>query len=286
MFNYSSPRAIDELLRKRGFAPNKKLGQNFLVSHDVVRFLLSRVESSPHDRVWEIGPGIGTLSIGLAELCNSLTLFEIDRGFVDLLTEMHGGNAKVEIVSGDFAETWQTSRGTRDPDVIIGNLPYNAAARFIVELFDAAITSRMIFMVQRESARRMIAQPGDPTYSSYSIICQADWNIVRHRNLQPGSFYPAPGVVSSIVELETKGTEFLCPRRFILDVLRCLFSLRRKTIKNNIARCGLLKPLGMGTLHAILREFGIDPSARSEDLAPDLAIGLIERCFVALESQR
>ena len=273
MINHSSPRDIDRLLRERGLSPKKRFGQNFLVNAGARASLISRIEELPHRRVWEIGPGIGSLSGSIAEIAEDLTLFEIDRGFVGLLDDSFGARPGIEIVLGDFSTTWRRVRSrSGDPDLIVGNLPYNAAARFILDLFAGSVSSRLLFTVQREAAVRMMARSGDSEFSSFSVICQTGWNITRRQDLRAGSFYPVPRVSSSVVELTPAPSEFPFPRQFLLDFCRCLFHARRKTVRNNLKSCECLGSLGDVERIGVIEQVGIDPESRAEELAPELVV--------------
>lgn len=283
MINHSSPREIETLLSERGLVPHRRFGQNFLINPGARRTILSRASAGPCDTIWEIGAGIGTLTTGLIPIGTSLVLFEIDRGFVELLEDFFGKDKGVEIVPGDFVTTWPSSRDKAgDPDLIVGNLPYGAAAKIIVELFEATCGSRLLFMVQREAALRMCAKPGDSDYSSYSIICQIGWEIERVTDFQPGSFYPKPGVVSTLVEMRPTETTFPFPRGFVLSFCRCLFAARRKTVANNLLACSSILPLGQERVRMILSRLHVDEKARAEDLGSEEVIRLATQCFRAL----
>ena len=128
-------------------------------------------------------------------------------------------------------------------------------------------------MVQREVARRMAARPGSKDYSSFSLLCRTFAEVETHFDAAPGSFYPPPEVVSTVVELRPK---IPCPaiadRRLYLDLLRALFASRRKTIKNNMLRFAAGTGRDPEWAASVLDAAGIDPGARGEDLdAGDVA---------------
>jgi 16S rRNA (adenine1518-N6/adenine1519-N6)-dimethyltransferase len=133
----------------------------------------------------------------------------------------------------------------------------------------------MIFTVQRELADRMASPPGKKSYSSFSVLCQACCTVKHRGDLKPGSFYPAPGVVSSIVEMRPRADAAAGETLLILSGLsRGLFSSRRKVIRNNLALCRL--PAGVSAERVLesMKGAGIDPGTRAEQVPPDAFLAL------------
>lgn len=285
--NYSSIRDIDALLESRGLAPSRRFGQNFLINPGAEDTLIDACGTGACSVVWEIGPGIGTLSVRLQQIATSLTLFEIDEGFVRLLEERFEAFPSVHIVAGDFSVTFPGEIGdSRLPDLIVGNLPYNAAAHIVLRLFAAGVESRMVITVQREVAERMAAPVGSPAYSSFSILCQSAWDVRILGTLRPGSFHPRPRVDSAMVMLEPRVLQYGCDRGFMLEFCRCLFAARRKTVANNLRSCRILDPLSQEERLALLRSEGGDPGERSERFSPDFVVRLAESFSRAILSRR
>jgi len=283
MVNYSSPNDINRLLEEHGFSPRKRYGQNFLINAGARSTLVERSVRDHPKRVWEIGPGIGALSVELAARCRELTLFEIDEGFADILEEAFACEPYVRIERGDFVKTWREAwRRYGSPDVIVGNLPYNAAAKILLELVEHEMRARLVVTVQKEAADRILAEPGSPSYSSFSVICQSCFNATLIGTLNPGSFYPRPRVVSAMLELDPADRVLPVPRPFFLDACRCLFAARRKTIRNNLDRCALFEALGRDVLEDTLATAGIDPGARGESIGTDAIVGLVSLLYRAI----
>ncbi len=283
MINYNSPRDIDRVLTEAGYSFRRRFGQNFLINPGARATLVSRALSGDVSRLWEIGPGIGTLSVDLVSRCDELTLFEIDNGFVAILSTVFDASPAVRIVSGDFVHTWRAERARcGDPDVVVGNLPYNAATRILLDLFVHDLRSRVVITIPKELADRITAVPRTPSYSSFSIICQTGWRIERIGTLRPGSFYPKPTVVSSMLELVPAEPRLSFPRAFFLDFCRCLFSTRRKTIRNNLSRCDAVNKPDADAMNAILDAASVAPDDRSETLSADSVVDLAARWYEAI----
>ena len=182
--NYDSQKEIINVLTERGLRPTKKFGQNFMISRAAREKVLSYVGIKEGDSVWEIGGGLGSMTsmaLDRAGLAGHLTVFEIDRGYIDFLSEQFGSHPGFRIVAGDMVKTWRTvAEETGKPDVIFGNLPYNSASAMITQLIEGdCLASRMVFTVQKEMGLRITAKPGSADYSSFSVFCQLACDTVR-----------------------------------------------------------------------------------------------------------
>ena len=156
----------------------------------------------PGSEVWEIGPGLGAMTILLLEAGCRVTTFEIDRGFAALLSEEFGANPNFSLVLGDAVKTWpQFYQEDKPPARVMGNLPYASGSAILLSLIQGGCRpEKFLFTLQREVVQRILALPGDPNYSSFSILCQSLWDVKTWGDLKAGSFYPAPEVVSSLLE--------------------------------------------------------------------------------------
>jgi 16S rRNA (adenine1518-N6/adenine1519-N6)-dimethyltransferase len=270
--NADSPAEIRALLRERGIALKKRWGQNFLVNRGLRSRLLEALSPQPHELVWEIGAGLGSMTGELLERSRGVVAFEVDRGLCRYLKERFSTCPSLVLVEGDFLATW---RGAADsygvPDAILGNLPYRSASLIIARIIEGGLSPRaMVVTVQRELAQRMASPPGVKSYSSFSVLCQACFEVSVLGDAQPGSFYPAPQVASSMVELRPRAD---APRGEVLAALsalsRSLFAARRKTIRNNLRGAGEALGFGPRRLAAALERAGIDQQARAEQLSPE-----------------
>jgi 16S rRNA (adenine1518-N6/adenine1519-N6)-dimethyltransferase len=269
--NPDSPGDIRALLEQRGLALKKRWGQNFLVNRGARERLIEILGPRHEETAWEIGPGLGAMTGMLAAAAARVFAFELDRGLCRYLEEALQPLPNVTLVPGDFLETWKgilSAEGT--PERILGNLPYSSASLMIADIIESgARPACMVFTVQRELADRMASPPGQKSYSSFSVLCQSCFTVKGRGDLQPGSFYPVPDVVSSIVEMTPAPG---APTGEVLQALsglaRALFSSRRKTIRNN-AR-------DERDLDALAHE-GVDLGLRAEQITPEVFVRLARR---------
>jgi 16S rRNA (adenine1518-N6/adenine1519-N6)-dimethyltransferase len=265
--NYDSQKEIIAVLKERNLSPTKKFGQNFMISRAAREKVLSYVDIKAGDSVWEIGGGLGAMtSMALEKVGQNghLTVFEIDRGYIDFLTEQFGSHPGFKIVAGDMVKTWKAvAEEAGRPDVIFGNLPYNSASAMITQLIEGdCMADCMVFTVQKEMGLRITAKPGSADYSSFSVFCQLACDVAYQGDLKSGSFYPVPDVVSGIVTFTPKPgfREYVTPQ--VLKAIRDMFASRRKTLLNN------LRPYGIEKVQTACQQLGIDVSTRAETLTP------------------
>ncbi|UCG00004.1 MAG: ribosomal RNA small subunit methyltransferase A [Spirochaetaceae bacterium] len=275
MLNYNSPAEIRRVLDALGLRLQKRWGQNFLINRGARRAIVSLVEPEERDTVWEIGPGLGTLTVLLLPEIRFLQVFEIDRGLIRFLNETFGDHKNFRIVAGDVMKTWKSCLDKQGPpDKIVGNLPYSSASALIGALAENRVAAkRMVFTVQRELAQRMTAEPGNKNYSSFTVLCQVAYRISERMKLKPGSFFPPPEVHSSVVVLQPN-TEVIPDWSFFLRCTRALFRSRRKTMRNNLLAAGFTDS---ARLDRLFGELGIDPGVRSERLTPQELLRFSQR---------
>jgi 16S rRNA (adenine1518-N6/adenine1519-N6)-dimethyltransferase len=275
--NPDSPAEIRAVLEERGLALKKRWGQNFLVNRGARQRLVSLLELQENETVWEIGPGLGSMTGLLLERAVRVVAFEVDRGLCRILLEIFGGTPSFRLVSGDFLESWRNAVAEYGPpDRLLGNLPYRTASLMIGDLIEGGLRpSVMVVTVQRELAERMASAPGSKSYSSFSVLCQSCFHVISRGDLQPGSFYPVPEVVSSIVEMRPKKDAPDNRTLLVLSALcRGLFSSRRKTIRNNLGSGRLGPNLSAEAVRTALVGEGIDLGRRAEQLSPEIFLRL------------
>ena len=266
--DYNSPAALKIFMESQGFSMQKKFGQNFLVNEDARKRLVDALEVGEGVKVWEVGPGLGSMTSEILERGSDLTVFEIDKGFAGLISQFFEGYSKkgtFKLVEGDVLKTWKKQLDENNlPDRFFGNLPYNIAATIIADTIENNVRfDKCVFTVQKEVAVRMCAQPGSEDYSSFSVLCNWAYDVKPLLDLTGGNFWPKPNVDSRAVVMNKKEGFPGCnnPKLFV-RMQRALFSSRRKTVRNNLS--GFLKNNDL-TLQA-LSEAGIDPMKRAEVL--------------------
>ncbi len=239
--DYNSPAELKQVLEVNGFSMQKKFGQNFLINGDARSRLIDALDINEKSKVWEVGPGLGSMTSEILERGADLTVFEIDRGFASLISQYfddYAKKGKFRIVEGDVLKTWKNQlKNSELPDRFFGNLPYNIAATIIADTIENNVRfEKCIFTVQKEVAQRMAAKPGTEDYSSFSVLCQWAYDVKPLMDLTGGNFWPKPNVDSRAVILTKKENFPGCknPGLFV-KVQRALFSSRRKTVRNNLS---------------------------------------------------
>ena len=270
MLNHDSPSEIRKVLAELNVRLHKRWGQHFLINRTARQKIAALVDPHGHETVWEIGPGLGALTELLLPRVEILVAFEIDRGLIRFLRSSFAGQEKLRLVPGDALRTWPEQLAEHGlPHKIAGNLPYGSASALVADLAERRIfPERMVFTVQREMAARMRARPGSKNYSSFSVLCQSAYRIEEELQLKPGSFFPPPEVVSSVVMLRPRWeTAAFAHWGLFLRLLRILFRSRRKTVRNNLLAGGLAGRGEVERLIEAVREAGIEPGVRGERLS-------------------
>ncbi|NBK23981.1 MAG: ribosomal RNA small subunit methyltransferase A [Spirochaetia bacterium] len=270
-FAYDSPNAITRLLEREDLAMSKKFGQNFLISHPVRERIVDLLEVQAGQKVWEIGPGIGSITSLLLEKRAHVTAFEIDHGFCRILSEQaFGDDPLFRLVEGDALKTLPTLlQREGEPSRICGNLPYNVGSVILAKLLESSFRPpRMVFTLQKEVVDRICAQPGSKDWSSFSLLAQADYEVSLATTINSGAFYPPPKVTSSVILFTLRGESKVAPslRTYFFTLVRDLFAQRRKTVKNNLLGGKVGAMVGRDGVQWVLDDAHVDSSLRAEAL--------------------
>ncbi|MDR1867752.1 MAG: 16S rRNA (adenine(1518)-N(6)/adenine(1519)-N(6))-dimethyltransferase RsmA [Treponema sp.] len=261
--NYNSPRELRGFLETHHLAMSKQFGQNFLVNKDARAKLLEALELKPGTDVWEIGPGLGAMTQGLLERGASVHAFEIDSGFCRILRSLFPDKQRFFLYEGDVFKQYHSAPRAH---LLIGNLPYSIAAALLAEFIEQEYYfDRIVVTVQKEVADRMIARPCSHTYSAFSVLCASVYCVKRIAAVPARLFYPVPHVDSQGVQLDLRADFPVYPRLF-RPLVRGLFSVRRKTIKNSL-RMFLNTQCITGDAGIMLKQCAIVENTRAEQLS-------------------
>jgi 16S rRNA (adenine1518-N6/adenine1519-N6)-dimethyltransferase len=251
----------------RGLPPiRKSLGQHFLDDRRILGRIVDALEPSARDTVIEIGPGRGSLSEVLAPRVGRLVLVEYDRALAARLRERYAGTSMVSIVEGDVLDV-SFGALAGGPFKLIGNVPYYITTPILFHALEAPRASRIVLLVQREVADRIVAAPGSRTYGALSVNVQAVARATIAFRVAPGSFNPPPKVESAVVVIEPRSDPVVSAgeeepfRRFVLDA----FSMRRKQMRRVLRS---IASLDAERADEALARASIDPAARPETLSP------------------
>lgn len=276
----ANPAATREMLEAFGLATKHRLGQNFLVDNHVIERIMGLAELTGVERVLEVGPGIGTLTLALVQQAAHVTSIEMDSELEPVLAAHAVDHGNFSFIMGDALKVpveavAQASGGA--PTVLVANLPYNVAATVILQFFQTMPSlTRAVVMVQKEVADRIAAAPGTKAYGAYTVKLSLYGEVTGRFEVPPRCFMPAPHVDSAVVRIDrvagapdvgARGDGFADAATFdaeaIAHVVDAAFAQRRKTIRNSMSANGFDK----GALDAAFERCGIAPTARAETLS-------------------
>ncbi|MDO8364167.1 MAG: 16S rRNA (adenine(1518)-N(6)/adenine(1519)-N(6))-dimethyltransferase RsmA [Actinomycetota bacterium] len=230
--------AIGELLSRNGLSPRRDLGQNFVADANTVRRIARLAEVGPGDRIVEVGAGLGSLTLALAETGAEVLAVEVDRGVVPLLREITEALPNVRVVEADaMATDWAALLGDQPGWVLVANLPYNVATPLICDLLDGVPQiERMLVMVQREAAERFCASPRTPQYGAVTVKISY-WATARIAGYVPASvFVPRPNVESALADIRRRPAPAVAaPPADLFHLVRTAFGQRRKMLRRSLA---------------------------------------------------
>ena len=262
-----TPGRVRSLLDAHGVRPSRALGQNFLTDPNVARRIVRLAGITAGDRVLEIGPGIGSLTLALAEAAGQVVALELDRHLLPVLEEVVGPLGNVEVIQGDaLAADYGPLLGD-DRWVLVANLPYNVATPLLARLLtDVPQLSRMVVMVQREVAERLAAAPGTRASGAISVKVAYHCTARVLAQVPPSVFTPRPNVDSSVVAFDRRPAapvDLPGAPEAMFALARAGFGQRRKTLRQS------LRAVLGERAEPVLVAAGIDPAARAETLTLD-----------------
>jgi 16S rRNA (adenine1518-N6/adenine1519-N6)-dimethyltransferase len=302
-------RQIQELLTSAGVAPNRRLGQHFLVDLNLMRLVVDLAGIGSGDVVLEVGTGTASLTEALAELAGQVVTVELDPTLAGIAQSRLAGAANVQALHTDAL----SNKGSIAPPVIqavaaakaklaamgrigpigpigpeeieprallVANLPYDVASPIMINLIKGPlIVDAMCVTVQKEVAERMIALPGRRDYGTLSIVLQATGKVEMLRTLPPSAFWPPPQVDSAVVRYTRDPAKI----RNIADMslfgaVVSLFIGHRRKMLRACAKTAPPELSGRDLWPTIFERCSIDPTRRPEELSPDQYVALANPC--------
>jgi 16S rRNA (adenine1518-N6/adenine1519-N6)-dimethyltransferase len=250
--------------RAPGIRPRKRFGQHFLHDPHVIERIVRAIDPRPGQRLVEIGPGLGAITLPLLERARRLDVVEIDRDVAAVVSERARGlGGELTVHQADALEfDFAALRGDGPRLRLVGNLPYNISTPLLFHLLDAVdAVEDMHFMLQKEVVDRMAARPGTGDYGRLTVMLAARCRVEKLFEVGPGAFRPPPRVDSAIVRVlphPTAPFALADPARYA-RIVAAAFGQRRKTLRNALR--GLVDEAGFAAA-------GVDPGRRAETLAP------------------
>ena len=259
----ASPEVVHYICKRFDIKMSKKLGQNFLIKRGIVDEIVHAAEITVGEPVLEVGPGIGTLTQGLAQSGADVTAIELDRRLLEVLDTTLASYDNVRIIHCDVLKL-DVPTSMNDKRVkVVANLPYYITTPIIMSLLESKLPiERLVVMVQKEVALRMVAKPGTKDYGALSVAVQyyTEPDIVL--DVPPKSFLPAPAVTSSVIRcvLRDKPPVDVIDEKLFFRVVKAGFAQRRKTFANTMKTTGLSKD----RIEELLVKANIDGQRRGE----------------------
>lgn len=259
-----------QLLKEKQIYAGKEMGQNFLSSPEMAAVIVEKTGIDGHARVLEIGPGLGALTIPVAQKTRDVTVVEKDPRLIPLLAqvlESHGIDW-VRVMNQDFLKTDIASLAQGRKLVVLGNLPYNISSQILFRLIVSRTSiDRAFLMFQKELADRILAVPGNKAYSRLSAVVRYAADIRRVMDIGPGAFFPKPAVDSTVLAFEFFASRPFSTEmeRLLFTVIKAAFSKRRKSLKNALVGPDL--GLDKSIVTKALKNADIAPERRAETLS-------------------
>lgn len=267
---------IRQLADTLDLRPTKTLGQNYVIDPNTIRRVISAADIKAQEHVLEVGPGLGSLTLGILDTAHTVTAIEIDSPVAALLPETieqwrPGSTDRLSVINADAMRITgtqilenQPAAATGPPTAIVANLPYNVAVPVMLHLLaELPSIQHGLVMVQQEVAERITAQPGIKIYGvpSVKMAWYADTSYAG--TIGTKVFWPAPRITSGLVQFTAKEPPATpVSRQQVFAVIDAAFAQRRKTL-----RAALSGWAGSPqTAEEILRAAEVDPKARGEVL--------------------
>lgn len=287
-------RQIQELLTAAGVAPNRRLGQHFLVDLNLMRLVVDSAGIGPCDVVLEIGTGTASLTEALAEQAGQIVTVELDTVLAGIARSRLAEKANVQPLHTDALSNKgsmapavmeavaaaRTKLGGTPRTLLVANLPYDVASPIMINLIKGPlIVDAMCVTVQKEVAERMIASPGRRDYGTLSIFLQATGKVERLRTLPPSAFWPPPQVDSAIVRYTRDPAKVHSIEDMGLfgAVVSLFIGHRRKMLRACVKTAPPELP-ARDLWSGIFERCSIDPTCRPEELSPDQYVALANAC--------
>jgi len=269
------PADLRALAQRLGLRPSKRLGQNFVHDANTVRRIVAAADLAAGDVVLEVGPGLGSLTLGLLHAVDRVLAVEVDALLAAALPATVADRAAdragaLRVLTADALRVRRAqiieAVGGLEPTALVANLPYNVGVPVLLHLLaELPSLRRGLVMVQAEVADRLAAPPGTRCYGAPSV--KAAWfaDVRRAGSVPRGVFWPVPNVDSGLVALTRRPAPSAVPREKVFALIDAAFAQRRKTLRAALAGWAG----SAAAAERLLRAAGVDPGTRGEQLAVD-----------------
>jgi 16S rRNA (adenine1518-N6/adenine1519-N6)-dimethyltransferase len=260
--------SIKQELREYGLFPRKRLGQHFLVDPNILNKVVRAAQVGKEDVVLEVGPGLGQMTLALADRAKKVIAVEIDERLVTILRQKVEDHPNIEVIKSDILKVDFKHLFKKEtvPIKVVANLPYQISTPLLFRFVESKETfSALNLMVQKEVAERMVASPGRKEYGPLSIFIQTYADVSIQFTIKPSAFFPAPKVESALVHMVWKEKPMIetDDEEWFKRVVKACFGYRRKTLINALKHSELSL---CESVESRIEEIGIDPRRRPETL--------------------
>lgn len=287
-----TPAVLKQIFERRGIAPNKQFGQNFLIDQNILVCIPDIANVKEDDVILEIGTGTGGLTRLLAAGSHHVFTIEVDKKLFELSSDILKLYKNITLINADILKT----KHELNPDIlsliynwlkehnqtqikVVSNLPYNISTPVIINLLESGLPiSFMVLMLQKEITERMTAIPGTREYGILSVITQLFSEVEIVKTLSPDVFWPRPAVHSAIVKVvihKEKYADRITDYPLFGKIVHAIFTSRRKTLINSLEKLNLPK-ISREHLKGIIKDMQLDERIRGENLDVDQLIHLSE----------
>lgn len=273
MDRIATVKKTSEILRSFSFSMKKNYGQNFLVVPTVPLDIVNKIDIDKETLVIEIGPGVGALTQCLLEKAKKVICYEIDETLIPILKEVFKDYDSLEVINKDFLKVdleKEVDLTSYKKVVVASNLPYYITSEILIKLFVMDYPFSIAAMMQKEVAKRIVKSNGGKDENELTLCSKYFTTYKLIKEVSKNDFFPKPNVDSSVLLFNKKDN--IKDRQKFVNVIKVLFSQRRKTIYNN------LKPLfdDNSEIEKFLNRLNIDKLTRVEDLSFNKIVEIVE----------
>lgn len=268
-----------EILKQNGLYAKKGFGQNFLIDDNILEKIVEAGQVGEDDIVIEIGPGLGNLTHYLLEKSKSVIAFEIDNDMINILNDRFNGNEKLTIVNEDIMKVDLSEFLQNKKVKVIANLPYYITTPILFKLLEYKDNiSKIVIMVQKEVADRILAKPHSKDYGVLTVNTNYICDVSRVTNVPNTSFIPAPNVTSSVVclEINLEKLDKINDEKVFNKLVKAAFSARRKKLINSLVNSKAFD-IAKEEYDSILKDLELSENARAEELSIEQYIEFANR---------
>lgn len=262
-----------KLIKEYSLTPNKALGQNFLTDVSAVHRICELADCSGKT-VLEIGPGLGVLTDALSESAEKVIAVEIDKSMVEILSAILRERKNIRIINADFLKLSKDLIAEEiggKPFTVAANLPYYITSQIVQKLIHSELPiTRMVLMMQKEASEHFTAEPRTKCYTAQSVLTQRYYNVSSQFKLTPSCYYPEPTVNSAVLLFERNEIAY---DRFFEKFVKAAFSMRRKTLRKNLAQF-----TSKNDMPQLFDRAGLSSDCRAEELTVEQFALLAEAC--------